>query len=146
MPDNVKLLLWDATYHGFYTDCLLMSIDWRFLYQNFIKIGQVVLFYMYLSKKTFSLPLPVFDGKMEEQCFCPILSFCNFLSQRHKISPKWKMIMKLHQISFHTIPLTYFQLILFKKERNLKMLSFTIFIENSAIERKFVFTPKTCKI
>ena len=33
-----------------------------------------------------------------------------------------------------------------KKKKNVKSLSFMIFIENSAIERKLVFTSKTCKI
>ena len=42
MPDSVMLLLRDATYFGFHTDCLLKSIDWRFMFQNFIKIGQAV--------------------------------------------------------------------------------------------------------
>ena len=32
LPDSVKLLLRDATYLGFHTDCLFKSIDWRFLY------------------------------------------------------------------------------------------------------------------
>ena len=42
MPDSVKLLLRDAKYLGIHTDSLWKSINWRFLYQNFIKIGQVV--------------------------------------------------------------------------------------------------------
>ena len=86
---------------------------------------------------------------MEEQCFSPLSHFLMFWARDtiSVLNKRWfDKIIKLHQIFFHTGPLTCFKLKLFKRKRNLKMLSFTISIENSAIERKLVFTSKTCKI
>ena len=42
MPDYVKLFLRDAKEHKFEINVLLKSIDWCFLYQNFINLRQIV--------------------------------------------------------------------------------------------------------
>ena len=80
MPDSVKLLPRDATYLGFHTDCLLKSIDWRFLYQNFIKIGQVVQILQVFEVKTNFLSMAEFSIKIMKESVFKFFSFFNSLS------------------------------------------------------------------
>ena len=90
MPDSVKLLLGDATYPGFHTDCLLKSIDWRFLYQNFIKIGRVVKILQDFEVKTNFLSIAEFSIKIVKESISKFLSFLNSLSWELVNGLVWK--------------------------------------------------------
>ena len=79
MPDSVKLLLRDATYLGFHTDCPLKSIE-HFLYQNFIKIGQVVQILQVFEVKTSFLSMAEFSIKIMKESDFKFFSFFNSLS------------------------------------------------------------------
>ena len=92
MPDSVKLLLRDVTYLGFHTDCLLKSIDWRFLYQNFIKIGQVVKILQDFEVKTNFLLMAEFSIKTVKESISKFLSFLIRLSWELVNGLVWKKI------------------------------------------------------
>ena len=96
--------MWSTqTYHGFHTDCLLKSKDWRFLYQNFIKIGQVVEILHATS---------IFWWENGGMAFSPLPRFAIFCARdtRLVLSKRWfDKFMKLHLIFFNTRPLTFSQ-------------------------------------
>ena len=98
MPDSIKLLLRDAIYLGFHTDCLWKSIDWRFLYQNFIKIGQVVWILQVYEVKTNFLSTTEFSMKIVKESIFKFLSFLNSLSWEHVNGLEWKKyLMQFHK-------------------------------------------------
>ena len=109
MPDYVKLFLSDAMCHGFFTYCILKSIDWRFLCQNFINLGQVVWILHDFQEKTSFQPLTTFSLEMKELHIFTMLSYCNILKQRHKIGLEWNINWQTYEtisnyLSFWTIP------------------------------------------
>ena len=107
MQDNVKLLLWDATYHGFHTNCLLKSIDWRFK-----------------SRATqLNTPLCRSIGPLVRWSISPSVTIRLVLDKRW-----FDKFIKLHQIYFHTRPLTLSQLQLFEKKREIWECSFPQFL------------------
>ena len=109
MPDNVKLSLWDATYHEIQTDCVLKSIDWRFLCQNFMNLGQLVWILHYFKENTSYLPQTTFSLEMKELGIFTVLSFCNILIYVHKVDPEWKMNWPTYEpLSNHLSFWTYF--------------------------------------
>ena len=92
MPDYVKLFLRDAKEHRFEINFLLKSIDWRFLYQNFINLCQIVcLLHRFEVTASFS-PQNRFPIAIQWQYIFELLSFLNDLSYRYEIGLDLKII------------------------------------------------------
>ena len=92
MPDYVKLFLRDAKEHRFEINFLLKSIDWRFLYQNFINLCQIVcLLHGFEVTANFS-PQNRFPIAIQWQYIFELLSFLNDLSYRYEIGLDLKII------------------------------------------------------
>ena len=127
------------------TDCLVMSIDWRFLCPNFIDLGQVVLILHDFKEKSYFLPQHTFSSEMKELCIFTLLSCSNILKQKQKIGLKRNMDWQTDESISKS--LDHFRVSSSNcSQKDLKIQYFTTCIKNSVVDRRSVFTSKLFEI
>ena len=92
MSDSVKLFLRDAKKLRFQIDFFWKSIDYRFLYQNFIDLCQIVCLLHGFEVTAKFPPQNWFPIEICLQSIFDLLSFLNDLSYRCEIGLVWKII------------------------------------------------------
>ena len=92
MSDSVKLFLRDAKKHRFQIDFFWKSIDYHFLYQNFIDLCQIVCLLHGFEVTAKFPPQNWFPIEICLQSIFDLLSFLNDLSYRCEIGLVWKII------------------------------------------------------
>ena len=80
------------------TDCLVMSIDWRFLCPNFIDLGQVVLILHDFKEKSYFLPQYTFSSEWRNCVFLPCSHVATFWNRNKRLVLKEIWIDKLTKV------------------------------------------------